>query len=164
MYTLLKQRHLRWLGHLVRMADGRIPKDLLYRELVQGKHPRGRPQLRYKDICKWDLKTLFSRMRQRDSPETSKTRELDRGQIEFVFSVEGTVTLELAFSTTLDSVQRPLFRAHYHSLSRLKDAYYSRIKAKVIFLWLIHKGQGNYLFHSILTELSSHLVLSNEHL
>ena len=58
MYTLLKQRRLRWLGHVVRMADGRIPKDLLYGGLVQGNRPRGRPQLRYKDICKRDLKAL----------------------------------------------------------------------------------------------------------
>ena len=58
MYILLKQRHLCWLGHIVRMADDRIPEDFLYGELVQGKHPRGRPQLRYKDICKWDLKAL----------------------------------------------------------------------------------------------------------
>ena len=29
MYSLLKQRRLRWLGHLVRMEDGTIPKDLL---------------------------------------------------------------------------------------------------------------------------------------
>ncbi|KAJ7329270.1 hypothetical protein JRQ81_015444, partial [Phrynocephalus forsythii] len=50
MYTLLKQRCLRWLGHIVRMDDGRIPKDLLYGELGQGKCPRGRPQLWYKDI------------------------------------------------------------------------------------------------------------------
>ena len=45
MYTLLKQCHLRWFGHVVRMADGQIPKDLLYGELVQGKHHRGRPRL-----------------------------------------------------------------------------------------------------------------------
>ena len=50
---------------------------------------------------------LFSRPR--GSPETSKIRELDRGQI----GVEGIVTLEWAFSATLDAVQRPLFRAHY---------------------------------------------------
>ena len=58
MFTLLKQRHMRWLGHVVRMDDERIPKDLLYRELVQGKRPTGRPQLRFKDVCKRDLKAL----------------------------------------------------------------------------------------------------------
>ena len=29
-YTLLRQRRLRWLGHVSRMDDGRIPKDILY--------------------------------------------------------------------------------------------------------------------------------------
>ena len=66
---------------------------------------------------------LFSRPRQRGRPKTSKIRELDRGQIAFVFSVEEIVTLILAFSATLDAVPRPLFRACYHSLSRLMDAY-----------------------------------------
>ena len=33
MYTLLKQIRMRWLGHVVRMDDGRIPEDLLYSEL-----------------------------------------------------------------------------------------------------------------------------------
>ena len=28
MHTLLKQQHLRWLGHVVRMADDQIPKDV----------------------------------------------------------------------------------------------------------------------------------------
>ena len=58
MYTLLKQRRLRWLGHVVRMDHGQIPKDLLHGELTQGKRPTGRPQLRYKDACKRDLKAL----------------------------------------------------------------------------------------------------------
>ena len=52
MYTLLKQRRLRWLGHVHRMNDGRIPKDILYGELCSGKKSAGRPQLRYKDVCK----------------------------------------------------------------------------------------------------------------
>ena len=58
MFAMLKQRRLRWLGHVVRMDDGRIPKDLLYGELVQGKRATGSPYLRYKDVCKRDLKAL----------------------------------------------------------------------------------------------------------
>ena len=134
------------------MADGRIPKDLLYGELVQGNRPRGRPQLQYKDICKADLKALgidlnrweiltserstwrqalhhgLSQLEEtlvqqaEAKRKSSKIRELDRGQIVFVFSVEGIVTLELAFSATLDAVPSPPYRACYHSLLRLKDA------------------------------------------
>ena len=49
MYTLLRQRRLRWLGHVRRMDNGRIPKDLLYGELAAGKRKTGRPQLRFKE-------------------------------------------------------------------------------------------------------------------
>ena len=58
LYTILKQRRMRWLGHVTRMKDGRIPKDLLYGELATGKRPTGRPQLRFKDVCKRDLQAL----------------------------------------------------------------------------------------------------------
>ena len=58
MFTLLRQRRLRWLGHVRRMEDGRIPKDILYGELASGKRSVGRPQLRYKDVCKRDMKAL----------------------------------------------------------------------------------------------------------
>ena len=49
---------MRCLGHVVRMDDGRIHKDLLYSDLVQGKCPTGRPQPLYKDFCKRDLKAM----------------------------------------------------------------------------------------------------------
>ena len=58
MHTLLRQRRLRWLGHVRRMEDGRIPKDILYGELATGKRKTGRPQLRFKDVCKRDMKAL----------------------------------------------------------------------------------------------------------
>ena len=38
------------------MDDGRIPKDILYGELATGTRPTGRPNLRFKDVCKRDLK------------------------------------------------------------------------------------------------------------
>ena len=58
LYTLLKQRRMRWLGHVKRMKDGHIPKDRLYGALVTRKRPTGRPQLRFKDVCKRDLQAL----------------------------------------------------------------------------------------------------------
>ena len=44
---MVVQRRMRRLGNVVRMDDGRIPEDLLCRELVQEKRPTSRPQLRY---------------------------------------------------------------------------------------------------------------------
>ena len=64
----------------------------------------------------------LKRPRQRGRPKSSKIMELNRGQIVFVFSVEGIVTVKLAFSATLDAVSSPPYRACHHSLSRLKDA------------------------------------------
>lgn len=55
-YALLTQRRLRWLGHINRMDDGRIPKDVLYSQLATGTRPTGRPILRFKDVCKRDMK------------------------------------------------------------------------------------------------------------
>ena len=51
MFSLLKQRRMRWMGHVCCMENGRIPKDLLYGELMTGKRLTGRPQLRYNDTC-----------------------------------------------------------------------------------------------------------------
>ena len=56
MHSLLTQRRLRWLGHVHRMADGRLPKDVLYGELSEGKRKVGRPQLRFTDTVKRDMK------------------------------------------------------------------------------------------------------------
>ncbi|GAB1611165.1 uncharacterized protein LOC115228424, partial [Argonauta hians] len=55
MFAMLTQRRLRWLGHVCRMEDGRIPKEVLYGEIAAGPRPVGRPTLRYKDVCKRDL-------------------------------------------------------------------------------------------------------------
>ena len=46
------------MGHVSRMEDRRIPKDILYGELASGKRNSGRPLLRFKDACKRDMKAL----------------------------------------------------------------------------------------------------------
>ena len=56
MYAILSERRLRWLGHVHRMDQDRIPKDLLYGQLECGTRKKGRPHLRYKDVCKRDLR------------------------------------------------------------------------------------------------------------
>ena len=58
MYTLLRQRRLRWLGHVSCMDDGRIPKYILYGELALGRRTTGHPHLRYKDVCVRDMKAV----------------------------------------------------------------------------------------------------------
>ena len=55
--ALLSQRRLRWIGHVRRMEDGRLPKDVFYGELASGSRPVGRPMLRYKDVCRRDMKS-----------------------------------------------------------------------------------------------------------
>ena len=57
MYTLLRQRRLRWLGHVRRMKDG-MSNDVLYGELATGQRSIGRSQLRFKDVCKRDMRAL----------------------------------------------------------------------------------------------------------
>ena len=56
MHNLLMQCHMCWLVHVRYMGNGRIPKDILYGELITGSHPKGCPHLRFKDVCKHDMK------------------------------------------------------------------------------------------------------------
>ena len=56
MYALLTKRRVSCLGHVTRMRDGRLSKEILYGELATGSRPIGRPTLRYKDVLKRDLK------------------------------------------------------------------------------------------------------------
>jgi hypothetical protein len=70
--SVLSERRLKWMGHVSRMGAGRIPKDLLYGELVEGRRKTGRPKLRLKDICMRDLK------RCRIDPSSWETQAADR--------------------------------------------------------------------------------------
>ena len=56
--TMIMQKRLRWLGHVARMDNRRIPKAILYSETRDGSRKLGRPLLRYSDNCKHNMKLL----------------------------------------------------------------------------------------------------------
>ena len=56
MYELLIQRNLRWVCHIHRMDDSRLPKQILYSQLKEGLRGIARPRLRFKDTVKRNLK------------------------------------------------------------------------------------------------------------
>ena len=55
MFSLLKERRLRWLGHVRRIEDGRLPKDIHYSELADGSRTIGGLLFLFKNVYKRDL-------------------------------------------------------------------------------------------------------------
>ena len=54
----LAATQLRWLGHVARMEDSRIPKLVLYGEMAEGRRRQGGQKLRYKDVAKRHMKAM----------------------------------------------------------------------------------------------------------
>ena len=54
--ALLFKAQLRWTGHVIRMDASRMPRQILYGELVRGTRKKGRTKKRYKDCIKETLK------------------------------------------------------------------------------------------------------------
>lgn len=52
----IAKRSLKWIGHVIRMQDNRLPKKVLFAELAQGTRSAGGQKKRYKDHLKTTLK------------------------------------------------------------------------------------------------------------
>ena len=55
MYETLIHRNLRWAGHLIRLDNTRLPKQILHSQHKEGHRSIGRPKLRFKDTIKRNL-------------------------------------------------------------------------------------------------------------
>ena len=53
--SMVMKNCLRWSGHLARMNDTQLPKQLFYGELREGKRKASKPKFRYKDSLKSHL-------------------------------------------------------------------------------------------------------------
>ena len=56
--AVLAATQLRWVGHVARMEDSRIPKKVLYGELAEGRRKVGGQKLRFKDVIKRHMKSM----------------------------------------------------------------------------------------------------------
>lgn len=54
-HTLLMKSQMRWAGHVTRMSDEQLPKEIFYAELKEGKCSQGGQKKCFKDSLKLSL-------------------------------------------------------------------------------------------------------------
>lgn len=53
--NIIRQRRLRWVGHLSRRPEDRIPHKIAFSELKKGRRPQYKPKKRWIDLLKEDI-------------------------------------------------------------------------------------------------------------
>jgi len=56
--NVIRERRLRWLGHVARMDEARIPKQALQWEVVGFKRRPGRSRTNWRDVVNKDLQRM----------------------------------------------------------------------------------------------------------
>ena len=82
--AIMKER-LRWLGHVLRMKDDRLPKIVLFGQLSGATGKAGCPRLGWENVLNKDLKEMGT------SWEGVKSKALNRGACLAVFASRGLV-------------------------------------------------------------------------
>ena len=77
--TLVMSERLRWLGHLNRMSDDRLPKRLLFGQMKDAPRRPGGQKKRFKDVCKITMKAFGLDVKSWESE--SKARDSWRHQL-----------------------------------------------------------------------------------
>jgi len=55
---VIRERRMRWLGHVTRMDEVRIPKEALHWEVAGFRRRPGRPRMNWGDVVKKDLQRM----------------------------------------------------------------------------------------------------------
>ena len=79
MDLIIKERRLRWLGHVLRMEDDRIPNQATRWQMVSCTRRAGRPRSNWIDTVSRDLKSIG--MVWEDAEQAAVDREDWRGRV-----------------------------------------------------------------------------------
>ena len=118
----LIRSQLRWAGHVVRMDDDRLPKQLLYSQLDGGRRNVGRPWLRYKDKLKANLAAvqIKGEMFERDARDRSTWREMCSQGVE-LFATASVTKLKQTRARIKANANRPAVNCpNYHICLKCK--------------------------------------------
>jgi len=75
---MLMTAQYRWVGHVTRMDDTRLPKIIFYSELEHGTRSRGGHLKRYKDMLKMNMRVC-----------DMQPKELEHRQVILADSIQG---------------------------------------------------------------------------
>ena len=151
---LIWHKGLRWLGYVQNIGGRLIPKELFYGGLAEGRRPKGRPKLRYKDKLgsaildrlQQSVKKVVVTTRCQENKKKSSYQSTDIKMSEWRFYIS-------------DDIHRPswsfwqgnAFSSHEHRASKLTPRKYMHWQDQMLqafhikrWAWLIRDGTNTW--------------------